>query len=179
MDMTEKQLSSERKYTGIIVNVDVDQALSPSGRTVRREVVRHPGGLAIVPIDQDGNVILVRQYRYPFHTVMTEIPAGKKEPGEEPLEGAIRELSEEIGAEGTMIPLGTLVASPGIMTEQLHLYLATELTFGECHPDPDEFLEILRIPLEEAIAMIARGEIIDQKTVAGIFKAKLYLEAHS
>ncbi len=176
MDMTEKRLSSARKYTGIIVSVDVDQALSPSGRQVKREIVRHPGGVGIVPVDSEGKLILVRQYRYAFQTVLTEIPAGKNEPGEDYAYGAARELSEEIGATGTLIPLGTLLASPGIITEELHLYLAVDLTFGETHPDPDEFLEIVRVSFEEAEGMILSGELRDSKTVAGILKAKLYLE---
>lgn len=175
MDMTEKRLSGQRKYTGIIVNVDVDEALSPSGRRVRREVVHHPGGVGIVPIDADGKIILVRQYRYAFQTVLTEIPAGKNEPGEDSAFGAARELREEIGATGTLIPLGSLLASPGIFTEELRLYLAVDLTFGEAHPDPDEFLEILRVSFAEAEEMILSGEIRDSKTVAGILKAKLYL----
>ena len=176
MDMTERPISAERKYDGIIVHVDVDQALSPSGRQVQREIVYHPGGVAVVPIDGDGKIILVRQFRYPFHEVMTEIPAGKNEPGEDYLYGASRELSEEIGAEGTLIPLGTLLASPGFCTEELHLYLGIDLTFGETHPDPDEFLEIIRVSFEEAEAMILSGELRDSKTVAGILKAKLWLE---
>lgn len=176
MDMTEKHLSTERKYNGLIVNVDVDQALSPSGRTVKREVVHHPGGLGIVPIDPEGKVIMVRQYRYAMGKVVLEIPAGKKEPGEDFLLGAARELSEEIGAEGTLIPMGEALASPGISTEVIHLYLATDLTFGPTHPDPDEFLEIVHIPMDEVVDMIYRNEIIDQKTIAGIFKAKLFMD---
>jgi ADP-ribose pyrophosphatase len=176
MDMTEKTLSSERKYSGIIVNVDVDTALSPSGNTVKREVVRHPGGVGIIPIDPEGKIILVRQYRYAFQTVLTEIPAGKNEPGEDYTFGAARELKEEIGAAGTLIPLGSLFASPGIFTEELHLFLAVDLTFGETDPDPDEFLEPIRVSFQEAEEMILSGEIKDAKTVAGILKAKLYLE---
>ncbi len=176
MDLTEKKLSTQRKYTGLIVNVDVDQALSPSGHQVKREIVRHPGGVGIVPIDSQGRILLVRQYRYAFQTVLTEIPAGKKEPGEDYAYGAARELSEEIGAEGTLIPLGTLLASPGILMEELHLYLAVDLTFGESHPDPDEFLEVVPVTFQEAEGMILSGELRDSKTVAGILKAKLYLE---
>jgi ADP-ribose pyrophosphatase len=150
VDLTEKRLSSERKYTGIIVNVDVDQALSPSGRQVKREVVRHPGGVGIVPLDEEGKLVLVRQYRYAFQQVLLEIPAGKNEPGQDAVTGAARELKEEIGAQGTLVPLGTLLASPGIFTEELNLFLGLDLTFGETHPDPDEFLEIVHLSFEEA-----------------------------
>ena len=176
MDLTEKKLSSERVYNGIIVNVDVDEALSPSGNIVKREVVRHPGGVGIVALDDDGRIILVRQYRYAFQSVLTEIPAGKNEPGQTPEYGAARELREEIGAVGTLTPLGSFYASPGIFTEELRLFLATDLTFGETDPDPDEFLEIIRVTFEEAEQMILSGELRDSKTVAGILKAKLYLE---
>ncbi|MCD8145005.1 MAG: NUDIX hydrolase [Oscillospiraceae bacterium] len=176
MDMTEKQLSTEQKYKGVIVTVDLDTALSPSGRVVHREVVKHPGGVVVVPIDEEGKIILVRQFRYPFHTVLTELPAGKNEPGEEPAYGAARELSEEVGAEGTLIPLGTLISSPGFCTEVLNLYLGVDLTFGKQHTDPDEFLDLLHITFEEAEEMILSGELCDSKTVAGILKAKLYLE---
>jgi ADP-ribose pyrophosphatase len=176
VDLTEKRLSSERKYTGIIVNVDVDQALSPSGRQVKREVVRHPGGVGIVPLDEEGKLVLVRQYRYAFQQVLLEIPAGKNEPGQDAVTGAARELKEEIGAQGTLVPLGSLLASPGIFTEELNLFLGLDLTFGETHPDPDEFLEIVHLSFEEAEEMILSGQIRDSKTVAGILKAKLYLE---
>ena len=178
MDMTEKRLTGERKYSGIIVSVDVDTALSPSGRTVRREVVRHPGGVVVVPLDGEGKIILVRQFRYPFQEVLTELPAGKNEPGEDPAFGAARELSEEVGAEGTLIDLGTLVSSPGFCTEVLNLYLGVDLAFGDQHTDPDEFLELLHVSFDEAEEMILSGEIRDSKTVAGILKAKLYLEKH-
>ena len=178
MDMTEKKRTSERKFTGRIVSVDEDTALSPSGRTVRREVVVHPGGVVVVPLDGEGKIILVRQFRYPFHEVMTELPAGKNEPGEDHAVGAARELSEEVGAEGTLIDLGTLVSSPGFCTEVLNLYLGVDLTFGEPHTDPDEFLELVRVTCDEAEEMILSGEIRDSKTVAGILKAKLYLEKH-
>jgi ADP-ribose pyrophosphatase len=176
VDLTEKRLSSERKYTGIIVNVDVDQALSPSGRQVKREVVRHPGGVGIVPLDEEGKLVLVRQYRYAFQQVLLEIPAGKNEPGQDAVTGAARELKEEIGAQGTLVPLGSLLASPGIFTEELNLFLGLDLTFGETPPDPDEFLEIVHLSFEEAEEMILSGQIRDSKTVAGILKAKLYRE---
>ncbi len=176
MDMTEKQLTSQQQYKGIIVSVDLDTALSPSGRVVKREVVNHPGGVVVVPLDEEGKIVMVRQYRYPFHRVVTELPAGKNEPGEDPALGAARELSEEIGAEGTLIPLGTLMASPGFCTEVLNLYLGVNLTFGKPHPDPNEFLEIVHISFEEAEEMILSGALSDAKTVAGILKARLYLQ---
>ncbi len=176
MDLTEKQLTNQQVYKGIIVSVDVDTALSPSGRVVKREVVRHPGGVVVVPLDEEGRIVLVRQYRYAFQQVMTELPAGKAEPGEDPAFGAARELSEEIGAEGTLIPLGDLKSSPGFCTETLYLYLGVDLTFGQPHTDPDEFLKIIHVTFQQAEEMILSGEISDSKTVAGILKAKLYLQ---
>ncbi len=179
MDMTEKRLTSEQKYKGIIVNVNVDTARSPSGKVVKREVVQHPGGVVVLPLDEEGKIVMVRQYRYPMQSVVLELPAGKNEPGEDPLYGATRELSEEIGAEGTLVPLGTLLSSPGISSEVLHLFLGMDLTFGEPHPDPNEFLEIVHLSFAEAEALILSGEICDAKTVAGILKAKLYLSQQS
>ncbi len=176
MDMTEKQLTRSEKYNGIIVKVTVDTALSPSGREVRREVVHHPGGVVVLPLDEEGKIVLVRQYRYPFGRTVLELPAGKNEPGEDPLFGAARELSEEIGATGTLIELGTLLSSPGFCNETLHLYLGKYLHFGQPHPDPNEFLEIVHLSFEEAEDMILSGELCDSKTVAGILKAKLWLE---
>ena len=177
MDMTERTIEHTRPYEGVIVNVDLDKALLPNGRTATREVVNHPGGVAILPLNDDGTVTVVRQYRYPFSQVLTEIPAGKLDSGEEPRTGALRELNEEIGAQvGELIELGAIYPSPGFCQEVLYLYLARDLAYGECCPDEDEFLEMERIPFDKLVEQVMSGEIKDGKTVAAVLKAKVLLE---
>ncbi len=175
MDMTEKTLSSREVYRGRILRVREDTVLLPNGQQGTREVVEHPGGVGILALD-GGDVLLVRQYRYVFSRVLTEIPAGKREPGEAPFLTAQRELREEIGAAaGEWTDLGALIASPGCYGETLYLYLARDLTFGAAHPDEDEFLEPLRVPFDTAVAQCLNGELTDAKTVAAILKAKILL----
>lgn len=176
MELRERCVESTTIYKGKIVRLEVDKAELPNGRIATREVVRHPGGVAVIPLDADDRVITVRQFRYPFYRVVEELPAGKLDPGEDPLEAARRELSEEVGATaGQMIYLGSLLASPGFCDEELHLYLGLDLTEGECHPDPDEFLERQRVPFDTMVERVMSGELQDAKTVAGILKAKQYL----
>ena len=176
MDMTEKTLASREVYRGRIIRVREDTVLLPNGKEGRREVVEHPGGVGILALDGD-DVLLVRQYRYAFSRVLTEIPAGKREPGEEPSVTARRELKEEIGAEaGRWTELGALIASPGCYGETLYLYMAEDLTFGETHPDEDEFLEVLRVPFEEAVRQCMDGTLTDAKTVAAVLKGRLLRE---
>ena len=177
MDMTERMVEHTRPYEGVIVKVDLDKAQLPNGRVAAREVVVHPGGVAALPLNEDGTVTVVRQYRYAFGRVLTEIPAGKLEYGEDPKEGILRELREEIGAQvGELIELGTIYTSPGFCQEILHLYLARDLTYGECCPDEDEFLEIERIPFDELLQQVMRGEIMDAKTVAAVLKTQVLLK---
>ena len=176
MELRERCVESTTIYKGKIVRLEVDKAELPNGRIATREVVRHPGGVAVIPLDADDRVITVRQFRYPFYRVVEELPAGKLDPGEDPLEAARRELSEEVGVTaGQMIYLGSLLASPGFCDEELHLYLGLDLTEGECHPDPDEFLERQRVPFDTMVERVMSGELQDAKTVAGILKAKQYL----
>ena len=176
MDMTEKTLASREVYRGRIIRVREDTVLLPNGKEGRREVVEHPGGVGILALDGD-DVLLVRQYRYAFSRVLTEIPAGKREPGEEPSVTARRELKEEIGAEAEKwTELGALIASPGCYGETLYLYLAQELTFGATHPDEDEFLDVLRMSFDQAVEQCMRGELTDAKTVAALLKAKILLK---
>ena len=173
MDMTEKTLASREVYRGRIIRVREDTVLLPNGKEGRREVVEHPGGVGILALDGD-DVLLVRQYRYAFSRVLTEIPAGKREPGEEPSVTARRELKEEIGAEAEKwTELGALIASPGCYDEVLYLYLARDLTFGAQHPDEDEFLNVERIPFDELLRRCLQNEVQDAKTVAAVLKAKL------
>ncbi|MBR2716920.1 MAG: NUDIX hydrolase [Oscillospiraceae bacterium] len=177
MSFFEKKISGERKYSGFIVNVRKDVAEVQNGHRVIREVVEHPGGVAVVPVDADGNVLMVRQFRYPFGCELLEIPAGKLEPGEEPAACARRELSEETGCRaGSLVDLGPMYPSPGFCEEVLYLYLATDLVFGEAHPDEDEFLAVERMPMDELVRDIMENRVPDGKTVCGVLKAKLLLE---
>ena len=177
MDLTERTLERTCPYKGVIVDVNLDQAILPNGRQARREVVIHPGGAAALPLNDDGTVTVVRQYRYPFGRVLTEIPAGKLDPNEDPRSAIIRELEEEIGARAAeLIDLGCMYTSPGITQEVLYLYLARGLTYGEMHPDEDEFLEIVRVPFDDLLEQVMEGEIRDGKTVAAVLKTKLLLD---
>ena len=176
MDLTERFVSREDKFSGRILTVHVDTVTLPDGSVATREVADHPGGVAIVALDDDNNVLLVEQFRYVFNEPVLEIPAGKLEKGEDPYLAALRELKEETGATpGLFQPLGKLYPSPGCYGETLHLFLARNLTFGDAKPDEDEFLRADRMPLDVLLQRILRNEIADAKTVAGVLKAKLYL----
>lgn len=173
MELTEKTLTSREVYRGRILRVREDTVRLPNGKTAEREVAEHPGGVGILALD-GGDVLLVRQYRYAFSRVLTEIPAGKQEPGEEPFVTAQRELREEIGATaGKWTELGALIASPGCYGEVLYLYMAQELTFGDTHPDEDEFLDVVRMPFDRAVELCMTGELTDAKTVVAVLKGKL------
>ena len=174
MDLTEKTLESHVLYEGKIIRVRKDTALLPNGKQAPREVVEHPGGVGIVPLDSDGCVLMVRQFRYPLGKTLLEIPAGKMEPGEDPQVCAERELSEEAGASaGKLTYLGYAYVSPGFCDEAIHLYLAEDLTFGQTHPDEDEFLLPERIPLDQLVSMALDGTLIDGKSVIGVLKTAL------
>ena len=173
MDYVERRVGGEIKYKGIIVNVRLDEAELVNGRIVKREVVEHPGGVTILPVDADGVCTLVRQFRYPFGRMMLEAPAGKLEYGEDPDEAAARELSEETGyTAGRMVKLGAICTSPGISSEVLHLYLALDLQSGKSHPDENEFLNVVKMPLRELVERCMSGEVDDAKTVAVALKAE-------
>ena len=177
MDLTEKKLKSEQLYDGKIVKLFRDTVELPNGKTALREVVRHPGGVIILPIDNDGNVHLVRQFRYAYDRAILEIPAGKLEYGEEPLAAAKRELEEEIGATAdSWVSLGDIWPTPGFCDEVQHLYLARGLTFGDTHPDEDEFLEQVQMPFAQAFAMAADGRMQDSKSIVAILRARLLME---
>ena len=159
------------KYRGRIINLRVDTALLPNGSSATRDVVEHPGGVCVAALTEDGCLLFVRQFRYPYQKVLLELPAGKLDPGEDPLEAGKRELREETGAEAARYEsLGELYPSPGYCGEIIHLYAATGLTFGQMSPDEDEFLEVEKIPLEEAARMVLDNEIADAKTQAAVLK---------
>ena len=171
MNLNEQPLSADYKYRGRIINLRVDTALLPNGSSATREVVEHPGGGCVAALTEDGYLLFVRQFRYPYQKVLLELPAGKLDPGEDPLEAGKRELREETGAEAARYEsLGELYPSPGYCGEIIHLYAATGLTFGQMSPDEDEFLEVEKIPLEEAARMVLDNEIADAKTQAAVRK---------
>ena len=177
MNLEEKQLSFDYKFKGRIINLRVDEALLPNGATATREVVEHNGGICVVPITENGEVLMVEQYRYPYGEVILEIPAGKRDGDEEPLEGGKRELREETGAVAENYTfLGELYPTPGYCGEVIYMYLATGLSFGETDPDDDEFLNVKKIPLEKAVDMIMKGEIKDAKTQTAILKVERMLK---
>lgn len=175
MNCEEKTLIRNTVYSGKIINLRKDTALLPNGDNAIREVVEHPGGVCVVPLTDDGDIILVEQFRYPYMELTLEIPAGKRDRnGEEPLECGRRELSEETGASSDkFIPLGTLYPSPGYCDEVIYMFAAVGLSFGDTNPDEDEFLNVRKISLQTAVDMIMAGEIKDAKTQAAVLKVNL------
>ncbi len=177
MELVETELSREELYSGRVFRVTRDKVRLPDGRPGIRELVHSNGGVVILPVDEGGNVTLVRQFRYAQGSVLLEAVAGKLEPGEEPLPAAQRELREETGlTAGEWISLGYICTSPGFLTERLYLFLARDLTRGEQELDDGEFLRCEMMPLEELGGRIGRDEVSDGKTLAIYLKAKLYLE---
>ena len=177
MKLEEKTIKSISCYHGIIVNTRLDQAQLPDGSYALREVVEHPGGVAILPLEDDGTVWCVRQFRYPFSEVLLEVPAGKLEPGEDPEPAARRELSEETGlTAGKLRYLGRQYASPGYCGEVLHVYLARDLRRGEAHPDAGEFLNVEKHPLSELVDLALSGQLPDVKTAVAVLKTRLLLD---
>ena len=176
MEMREKTLSQEYHFKGHIMAARLDQVELPNGHTAAREVCEHLGGVGVLPIDKDGNIILVRQYRYPYDEIMLEIPAGKLDhgEGESIADCGARELKEETGCTaGRLVPLGCVYPSPGFLTEVVHLFAALDLTEGEMQPDEDEFVEVVRLPIAEVEQMVARDEIRDAKTALALYRARL------
>lgn len=171
--LNETVQSKTQVYHGRVANIDVWDVTLPDGRSAKREIIRHPGAAAVVPIDRDGCVTMVYQYRHPLQRVTLEIPAGKRENGEDPLICAERELHEEVGLiAGNYTLLTELATSPGIFDERIFVYLATDLSACQTDPDEDEFLNVRRFPLDELICRIVRGEIQDSKTIVGLMLAR-------
>lgn len=177
MDFTEKRIDGKTVYEGVIVDVTLDNAELVNGRRVKREVVHHPGGVTVLPIDDEGFCYCVRQFRYPFGKMLLEAPAGKLEKSENPRECAERELSEETGfSADELIYLGPSYTSPGFSTEVLHIYLALGLHEGESHPDEGEFLSVEKHHISELHELVMKGEIQDGKTIIAVLKAKNILD---
>lgn len=177
MHLYEKQASSSLKFDGKIVKLYLDKAVLENGEKVSREVIKHPGGVCVVALNEQKEVLLVRQFRYPFARILTELPAGKLEFGEDPLSCGIRELEEETGYySNNFVSLGFLYPTPAYCNEIIHIYLAQNLVKKEQKLDKDEFLEVISVPIQEAVNMVFCNKIQDAKTQLGILKAASYLK---
>ena len=177
MDYTETPVRRLGGYTGIITSTTLETVKLQNGETTLREVVEHPGGVTVIPVDDAGYVYCVRQFRYPMGEHLLEVPAGKLEKGEDPLDCAKRELSEETGIEADeYIDLGKVYPSPGFCREILYIYLAKGLHFGKSHPDENEFLDVEKIHLDELMSMTMNNQLADAKTVIAVLKAKAILQ---
>lgn len=163
-------------YHGKIIDVNIETARMPDGRFVDLEVVRHPGGAAVVALDSTNNLCLLRQYRHAADGWLWELPAGKLESGEAPRLTAERELAEEAGlSAGVWTSLGLLVSSPGVFSETVHLFMARHLTEVEPHTESHEYIEVHWVPLDEALDWVHSGRIVDGKTLAGLCRASALL----
>ena len=177
-NMIEKKKESHYVFDGKVLHVYCDDIVLPDGKPATREYARHIGAVAVVPLTDEGEVICVRQFRYAMGRVMLEIPAGKLDSyTEDYREATLRELREETGAACRQLQfIGDLVTSPALLDEVIHMYLARGLTFGETDPDDDEFLDVVKIPLDTLVDMVMDGRIKDSKTQAAILKTKMILD---
>lgn len=173
-DLIEEKVSSEKVFDGVLLHVRKDTVKLPNGDLAPREWIEHPGAASVIPLTDDGKVILVRQYRYPVGQVTVEIPAGKLDKaGEDPFECAKRELSEETGYTAKEYKYLTKIATTvGFSNEIIYLYAAKGLTAGEQHTDDDEFINLQIVTLDEAVDMVRTGKIIDGKSMVSILMLK-------
>ncbi|MTI79466.1 MAG: NUDIX hydrolase [Firmicutes bacterium] len=172
MKLTEKTISSQMLHKGKVVNLRIDSVELPNGKLGAREVVEHSGAVAVVPVTASGEVLMVRQFRYPAQKELLEIPAGKLDPGESPEECVKRELLEETGMNaGNITKLFSCYSSPGFSDEVIHIYLATDLKYHGQQLDEDEFVEIEKFKFDEIVDKVYNGTIQDAKTIAGILAA--------
>lgn len=178
MKLSEKTLASKTIYDGKILHVILDDIELPDGRKSKREVVNHPGGVAVAALDENDNLFFVKQFRYPYKEVVLELPAGKLEKGMSPLENGKRELLEETGAVGySYISLGQVYPSPGYTSEIIYLYACRIESIGESKPDEGEFLHIEKIPFDKAVEMVLNNQIPDAKTQIAVLKTVMLLNS--
>ena len=179
MELTEKKLTSELIFDGKVVHLYKDTVELPNGNEATREVIRHIGAVGVLPVTDNGEVILVKQFRYPFGEVLTEIPAGKLDSKDEDImEAAMRELREETGVTANSLTfIGDLIPSCAILDEVIHLFIAEGLSYGDCDPDEDEFVNVVKMPLSEAVDMVMNNEISDAKTICALMMAWKLLKA--
>lgn len=167
----EKKISAERLYKGRVLSFEVHRVELENGDTATREMIVHHGGVAIAALDEQDRLLMVRQYRYAVAQELLELPAGKLEPGEEPMACGLRELEEETGcAAERLVPLAEVYPVPPYCTEKIYVMRAEGLTRSSQHLDDDEFITVERVPFEEALRMVMAGEILDSKTQVGILK---------
>ena len=172
MKLYEKTLKSESKFEGRVIHVRLDDVELENGETAKREIVDHPGGVCIAALTENNELLFVRQFRYPYKEIVLELPAGKLEKGQTPLENGKRELLEETGAVGReYVTLGQVYPSPGYCGEIIHLYFCRVDHFEAQQLDSDEFLNVERIPLEKAVEMVLANEVPDSKTVCAVMLA--------
>ena len=170
-------VSSQRIYSGRVLDLDIDQVRFPDESTGTLELIRHSGAAAVVPFldppaDPDPRILLLRQFRYAADAFLYEIPAGRLEEGEPPMDCARRELREEAGCDAqSLVSLGGFFTTPGFIDEFIYLFAATGLTRGAARPEPDEFIHPVSHTLRRALGMIDRGEIVDGKTIVALFMA--------
>lgn len=172
-------VKSEIIYRGKVFNTKVDQIVYNSGNKAVREVAEHPGGAVVVPFTNDGKIVMVTQHRFPVDKVLLELPAGKLGKNEDPKICAIRELEEETGYQSeNVVDLGSIYTTPGYSSEKLWIYLARDLKHGNHNREEGEFgMEIFEFPMKEVEEKIINGEIVDGKTICGIYLAKMFLIA--
>lgn len=172
MHLNEKKISSETKYDGVIFTITHDTAELENGKLAKRDVLHHSGGVCVIPVTEDNEIFLVNQFRYPFQEVTTEVPAGKLNPGESHAECGRRELLEETGCIcSEYIYLGEMYPTPAYDTEITHIYLAKGLSFDKQNLDADEFLDVVKISLKDAVEAVMDGKFKDGKTQIAILKA--------
>ena len=177
MNLIEKTITSKKVFGGRIINVFLDKIMLPNGKDASREVVTHPGGVCIAALTKENELMFVKQFRYPYKEVVLELPAGKLEPGQDPLENGLRELKEEVGAcAEDYVSLGKLYPSPGYCGEIIHMFFCRITEIGETNPDEDEFLDIIKIPIKEAVEMVLNNEILDAKSQTAILKSYMLLK---
>ncbi|CAG0978586.1 NUDIX hydrolase [Geobacter sp.] len=163
-------------FEGLVVDIEQMEVRIGDKGWHTFQVVRHPGGVGVLPLHDDGTVTLIRQLRPSVDATLLEIPAGRLDPGEEPAVCGLRELAEETGLSAARLdPLGVILTSPGVFDEAIHIYLATDLAQGEADPEHYEEIEAVRMPLDEALAMATDGRIRDSKTIIALFRAKARL----
>lgn len=168
-DLIEKSLGSTRLFEGKVINLRRDEVLLPNGRTATREVVEHPGAVAVIPRTKEGNIIMVRQFRHPIGQILLEVPAGKLDPDEKPEACALRELAEETGfVAGRLRKLTAMFTTPGFTNEVIHVYLAEDLEESDKQPDEDEFISTEVYTPEQLHQMIDSGEICDAKSLVAL-----------
>ncbi len=177
--MDYKMLSSKKVFDGYIVDINHDMLLLPDGQKVKREIIVRGNAAAIVPVNEEGKLVLIRQYRHGSKSMALEIPAGMLNHNEKPIECAFRELEEETGYKaGRLFLLSEMYPAMGFCTEKISVYLALDLMPGTQNLDFDEIIEIETYGIDEAVAKIFSGEIVDGKTIAGILAAKEYMKLY-